>query len=142
MGSVHEGIRSALDELMDSKGGPLGPDPRPMVYPAADRVGEKVLYPSGATRDSEEGKLDYQGALSIEVLDSFVQYMDRHREMSPGSFRGMGNWKQGMPWARLMRSLTRHHFAVWRNDGQKLDDLHAVLFNTMALIYQQLTKED
>jgi hypothetical protein len=35
---------------------------------------------SGATRDSEEGKFDYEGFYSPLVIKRFSQYMNKHRQ--------------------------------------------------------------
>lgn len=119
-------------------------------------------FSTGATRDTEEGKLDYEGFLSPEVLERYAQYMHEHRLQKDGSLRESDNWQAGMPLAVYMKSLLRHTFELWRchrrwllvrslapevrlkpspnADGPKaeMDAACAILFNTMGYMLQRL----
>jgi hypothetical protein len=104
-------------------------------------------FPTGATRDSEEGKLDYEGFLSPHVLQRFAVYMNKNRTQPDGSTRSSDNWQQGIPKDAYMKSLTRHFMEVWMHhrDGQvggedMEDALCAMMFNVQGYLYE-LQKE-
>lgn len=101
-------------------------------------------FESGATRDSEEGKLDIEGFLSPLVLLRFSEYMHWHRKQADGKLRDADNWQKGIPEDAYMKSLTRHFFEVWRlwdeGTGGKVweDALCAALFNIQGLLFESL----
>lgn len=70
-------------------------------------------FESGATRDSDTEKLDYEGFLSPLVLYRFAQYMNAHRKQSNGELRLSDNWQKGIPKNEYMKSLWRHEMDVW-----------------------------
>lgn len=120
------------------------------------------VFETGATRDTEEGKLDYEGFLNPQVLERFAQFMHEHRLQRDGSVRDSDNWQNGMPLAVYMKSLLRHVFELWTHhrrrlavssllsgvrldlDGieatkkAELDAACAILFNTMGYMFQRL----
>ena len=110
---------------------------------------EVRVFETGATRDTEEGKLDYVGFLSPWALQRFAEYMDFHAQMADGSRRSSDNWKRGFPQDVLVKSLLRHVMAVWMDHeyGLGIDqdefesDLCGVIFNAQALLHQ-LVKPD
>jgi len=101
-------------------------------------------FDSGATRDTDDGKLDFEGFLSPEVLYCYSEYMHRHRTQADGSLRDSDNWQKGMPKAEYLKSLLRHAFAAWRKhrisskDESIQEDLCGVLFNAMGYLYQTI----
>ena len=111
-------------------------------------------FESGATRDTEEGKISYPGILSWQVLQRFGDYMSEHRLQKDGSLRGWANWKLGIPKEAYLQSLFRHLVDVWmmheqRDDlGDELDcyednkiledALCAILFNAQGYLYEHL----
>jgi len=45
-----------------------------------DRHGERMrTFASGATRDADDHKLDFEGFLSPFVLERYAQYMHKHQ---------------------------------------------------------------
>lgn len=111
-------------------------------------------FTTGATRNTDEGKLDYEGFLSPLVLERYAQYMDSHRKQADGVLRDSDNWQKGMPRAAYMKSLWRHFMDVWtlwRSPEPRLvgpawntmqDALCAVLFNVMGLLHELLIGRD
>lgn len=110
-------------------------------------------FPSGATRDAEEGKLDFEGSLSPEVLWEFVAYMQRHSVMADGSWRPADNWKKGWDRSVSLKSLLRHVWDLWLlhrgnvvvrpEDGHEVsidDALGGAMFGVMSY-WLQLLKE-
>ena len=104
------------------------------------------IFPTGASRDTDDGKLDFEGFLSPLVLERFAQYMHKNRQMTDGSLRASDNWQKGMPVEQYMKSLLRHVMAVWlkyRRDGViDEEDLCGVLFNTQGLLFESLAVGD
>lgn len=71
------------------------------------------VFDTGATRDTAEGKLDYEGFLSPSVLRRYAQYMNDNRVQSDGSVRDSDNWQKGIPLESYMKSLWRHIMDAW-----------------------------
>jgi len=44
-------------------------------------------FKTGANRNSEEGKLDYEGFLHPLVIEEFAKYMHKHRHLEDGTLR-------------------------------------------------------
>lgn len=104
----------------------------------------KRTFDSGATRDGDTGKLDYEGFLSPLVLERYAQYLNKHRTMADGTERSSDNWQNGIPLAVYIKSTLRHVIAVWtmhRGWPHKEDmeeALCAVLFNAMGYLHETL----
>lgn len=130
-------------------------DNEPDIYPAwllalarSDWETEKEFlqkemreFQSGATRDSDDGKLDFEGFLCPLVLERFAQYMNVHRRQADGQIRASDNWQRGIPKDAYMKSMWRHFHDVWkahRGVGTiPMDEaLCAVLFNAMGLLHE------
>ncbi len=98
-------------------------------------------YETGATRDSNQDKLDYRGFLSPRVLREFAEYMHRHRTQADGSMRGSSNWKLGIPPDDYMESAFRHWMLFWEAyEEGTFDREHAcaLIFNMMGLLHEEL----
>ncbi len=108
-------------------------------------------FETGATRDTDIGKLDYEGFLSPMVLQRYAQYLHKHRIQSDGQLRDSDNWQKGIPVTEYMKSKARHFMSTWLiHRGVKLYDkgtlidleesLCAELFNTMGFLFELLKK--
>jgi hypothetical protein len=99
-------------------------------------------FSSGATRDTDDGKPDYEGFLSPLVIEAYGEYMNRHRVQTDGQLRAGDNWQKGIPREAYMKSGWRHFFAWWkahREDGNGIEDaLCALLFNVMGYLHEVL----
>jgi hypothetical protein len=101
-------------------------------------------FKTGATRDTEENKYDFEGFLSPEVLERYAQYMHKHRHQTDGKLRDSDNWQKGIPKDVYMKSAFRHFMDWWKEHrGLKSregieDALCGVLFNTMGYLYEHL----
>ena len=99
-------------------------------------------FPTGASRDTDEGKLDYEGFLSPRVLRRYAEYMQGHTMMADGSRRASDNWQKGIPREAYMKSLTRHFMELWEKhrtqDVYDQETLCAIMFNTMGLLHEEL----
>lgn len=98
-------------------------------------------FEGGATRDAEDGKLDYEGFLNPDVLREFALYMHKHRMQPDGTLRASDNWQLGMPREVYMKSAWRHFHAMWsehRKEEPGLEEACALLFNVMGFIHVTL----
>ena len=103
-------------------------------------------FETGATRDTDNDKLDYDGFLSPLVLKRYAQYLDKHRIQADGNLRESDNWQKGIPFTVYMKSGWRHFMDWWSLhrenvpvDSEKLEDaLCAVLFNAMGYLHEYL----
>jgi len=104
-------------------------------------------FPSGSTRDTEEGKLSYVKGLSPIVLKGYLQYLDKHRLQADGQKRSFDNWKLGIDQEAYLDGLGRHFWDVWLlchrypaedNHGpvELKNALYAIMFNSMGLLYE------
>lgn len=106
------------------------------------------VFETGATRNTEEGKLDYEGFLSPIVLERFAQYLHEHRIQADGKLRDSDNWTRGIPKAVYMKSLWRHFITLCKaHKGYKTDEdiqtaLCAVMFNSMGYLFEVLHEQD
>lgn len=109
-------------------------------------------FETGAVRDNDDGKLNFEGALSPQVLWAFTAYMASHSKMKDGTIRSAGNWKKGFPDDVLMECLMRHVFDLWMlyegetpvrpEDGHEVDwndALGGAMFNLQAIWHKKLT---
>lgn len=110
-------------------------------------------FSTGATRDTDEGKLDFEGFLSPLVLKAFAEYMHEKRKMPDGSLRASDNWQRGIPLDAYMKSMWRHFFAVWEHhrgipvwdiDGEEVaveTELLALFFNVQGMLHEVLKRK-
>jgi len=104
-------------------------------------------FNTGATRDTDEGKLDFEGFLSPIVIERFAEYMHKHRKQSDGKLRDSDNWQKGIPIKEYMKSLFRHFMDIWKEyRGYKSRDgieeaLCANMFNSMGYLYEILKEK-
>lgn len=107
------------------------------------------VFESGAYRDGDREKLDYEGFFSPLVLRRRAEYMHKHRVQSNGELRESDNWQKGIPIEEYMKSLFRHFMELWslhRGDGADgesyIDDLEnalcAVMFNAEGYLHELL----
>lgn len=98
-------------------------------------------FSSGATRDSDDNKYDYEGFLSPLSLEAYAEYMHKNRKQADGSLRDSDNWQKGIPIDAYMKSMWRHFFTVWKHYRQGKDyqeDLCALLFNVHGMLHERM----
>lgn len=120
------------------------------------KVGEPVIrtFSTGATRNLDVNKLDYDGFVSPLVMESFAKYMHSHRLQKDGTMRAADNWQKGIGFDVYMKSMWRHFFDVWKmhrghkayspEDGHELtmeEALNAVAFNVNGYMHELLKAE-
>lgn len=100
-------------------------------------------FDTGATRDSDTNKFDYEGFMSPFVLEQFGLYMHKNRVQADGNLRDSDNWQKGIPQDQYMKSILRHVMSAWKahRDGRfSIDDWMAIIFNAQGYVYEQLVK--
>ncbi len=99
-------------------------------------------FETGAKRDTDNGKLDYEGFYSPLVMERFAEYMHKHRQCADGSLRDSDNWQKGIPISVYFKSFIRHTMELWKAwRVQKQVDLEiacAILFNVQGMILETL----
>ncbi len=101
-------------------------------------------FDTGATRDQEDNKFDYEGFLSPLALTRFAAYMHKNRVQSDGSTRASDNWQKGIPLSSYMKSLWRHLMTVWCHhrkvpaaDCEGMEEaLCGVIFNAQGYLHE------
>lgn len=114
----------------------------------ANRSAEKVRrFDTGATRDTDENKLDYEGFLSPLVLQRFAEYMHKNRHLKDGSLRDSDNWQRGIPLDAYMKSGFRHFMDWWREhrhlesrEGVE-EALCGLIFNAQGYLHELLKEK-
>ena len=111
-------------------------------------MGKVRKFTTGATRDTDEGKYDYEGFLCPLVLRRFGEYMNKHRKQSDGSLRDSDNWQKGIPKEAYIKSCWRHFHDWWMEhrgyaSREGLEDaLCAILFNVMGYLHEILKAKE
>ncbi len=112
-------------------------------------------FETGATRNDDTDKYDYEGFLSPLVLERYAEYMHDNRKQADGKMRDSDNWQKGIPIEQYMKSKFRHFMSTWRLHRDKLatnstnslfilfkaeleESLCAELFNTMGMLHELL----
>lgn len=121
--------------------------PQPSTPPSTPTVRE---FASGATRDVDNYKLDYEGFISPLVTLRYAQYMDRHRIQPDGKLRDSDNWQRGIPLESYAKSLVRHvetlklhHRGHTNCATESLEDaLCAIIFNASGYLLETLLAQN
>jgi hypothetical protein len=116
------------------------------------REGERKIirtFSTGATRDTDKDKLDYEGFSSPLVLKRYAEYMHKHRLQKDGTLRDSDNWQKGIPTKEYMKSIDRHIVDLWlchrgfpeeaREDIE--DALCAIMFNAQGYLFEILKEK-
>ena len=103
-------------------------------------------FETGATRNDDPDRLDYEGFLCPRVLETYARFMHDNRIQADGKLRDSDNWQKGMPKNVYMKSMFRHFMDVWScHRGIKagiVAALCALLFNVMGMLHEILKEQD
>ena len=117
------------------------------------------VFKTGATRNEDKTKPDYEGFLSPLVIERFGQYMNKHRHQADGTMRDSDNWQRGIPFDAYMKSGWRHFFDWWKfhrglkptnapgvvqdfTPGEELEEsICALLFNASGYLHEKLKEK-
>lgn len=112
-------------------------------------------FATGATRDGDNGKLDYEGFDSVLVDRRYAEYMHdcRLRNVPEGqSMRSSDNWQKGIDKKAYAKSLIRHvkEFALLFDGYEAFDEkgklltmeevLCAIRFNVNGYLFELLVE--
>lgn len=100
-------------------------------------------FSTGATRNLDHDKYDYEGFLSPLVLERYAEYMHKNLVQADGKLRDSDNWQKGIPLDAYIKSGWRHFFKWWRGhrtNNIEQEDLCALLFNVMGYLHETLKK--
>ena len=115
-----------------------------------DQKAEIRTFETGANRDTDTDKLDYEGFLSPIVLQRFAEYMHKNRKLKDGSYRDSDNWQKMFGESHknvCMKSLVRHTMDLWlihRGHPARSDEEEAccaIMFNAMAYLLKCLSPD-
>jgi hypothetical protein len=101
-------------------------------------------FGTGATRDTEEGKLDPEGFTHPMVMKQYYKYMNMNRLQSDGKLRDSDNWQKGIPKEAYMSSIKRHCDDLWLehrgfpSGSGIISALCGVIFNAMGYLHEHL----
>ena len=90
--------------------------------------GKRIDYPTGARRDTDEGKPRYD-LISHHMLTRVAHHLRKGAEKY-----GDRNWEKGIPTWRLIASGLRHVYQYIAGDRTE-DHLSAIIFNFGALVH-------
>lgn len=102
-------------------------------------------FDTGAIRDLDSDKLDFEGFISPLALERFAEYMHKNRIQADGGMRSSDNWQKGFPIDVYMKSMWRHFFAVWKHyraDQDNIEDLCALMFNVQGMLHEKLKEQN
>lgn len=116
-------------------------------------VADTRVFETGATRDVDDSKLDFEGFISPAVLRRYAEYMHecRTRNIPPGDkMRASDNWQKGIPKEAYVKSLIRHTIEAWQQwDGEvkggdrvSQTTLCAIMFNVQGLLFEMLREDE
>jgi len=106
-------------------------------------------FKSGATRNDNKDKIDFEGFLSPLVIEAYGKYMHRHRLQADGKLRDSDNWQKGIPKDAYMKSSFRHFMDVWLlhrgfSKNIKVDMIEALcalFFNIQGYLFEILKEK-
>lgn len=108
-------------------------------------------FETGATRNIDTTKPDFDGFLSPLAIQAFGEYMHKHRVQSDGTLRASDNWQKGIPIDAYRSSLLRHVIQAWTagrgfeatdydtgKPVELVDALCAIIFNAQGWLHELL----
>lgn len=105
-------------------------------------------FSTGATRNIDTNKPDYEGFFSPLVLERRAQFMHKNRLQADGKLRDSDNWQKGIPFQAYMKSAFRHFMSWWRSHRTNApavvvldtieEDICALMFNCEGYLHELL----
>lgn len=97
-----------------------------------------TTFKSGAIRDNQEGKPDFNETISWTAFNRYAKYMTGKKAKY-----GAGNFKKGIPTSSYVASMLRHVDKWMRNtyengqDELNEDHLSAIVFNVFGIMHNE-----
>ena len=107
-------------------------------------------FNTGATRDTDEGKLKIEGFIDPLVDQRYSQYMHVHRKQADGELRSPDNWQKGIDRDAYADSMIRHvldfrlHYDGYPDLAVEHDIecvLCAIMFNVRGYLFEILKEK-
>ena len=104
-------------------------------------------FETGATRDTDTNKYDYEGFYSPLVMERFAKYMHKHRVQADGNLRDSANWQKGIPKDAYVKSAFRHFIDWWTQHrgyaghDELEESICALLFNAQGYLFELLKEK-
>ena len=101
-------------------------------------------FPTGATRNNDPDRLDFEGFLCPLVIESYAKYLHKNRLQADGQLRDSDNWQKGISKKVYMKSKWRHFWMTWKlhrhpkTKAEIIESLCAEMFNTMGYLHELL----
>lgn len=107
--------RTAPETEEDVPGAARDEEQGVQLDPSFNRTPSGVVrvFETGANRDVDTNKYDYEAFLSPLVIRAFGEYMHKNRQLKDGTLRPGDNWQLGIPKDAYMKSAWRHFHDVW-----------------------------
>lgn len=118
-----------------------------MVNELENKENKMREFETGATRNTEIGKLDYEGFNCPLVDERYAQYLNKHRKQADGKMRASDNWQKGIPLNVYIKSLYRHFIDFRKaHRGYKVQEciedlICAIIFNAKGYLHELLKKK-
>jgi len=133
-------------EVFNKNGGCKGEVAEGIIPPHCFVMPNKRTFGSGATRQDDTEKLDYEGFNSPLVKKRFAQYMHKNRHLPDGSLRDSDNWQKGIPFPAYAKSLNRHfedfHLIHRGYPDEAREDIEealcGIIFNAQGYLFEIL----
>jgi hypothetical protein len=116
--------------------------------PKYKKIGTRELirrFESGATRNLDDEKLDFEAFLSPLVIKRYAEYMHTNRKQADGSMRDGDNWQKGIDFKSYIKSGWRHFFSWWyghRRNKINENDICALIFNASGYLHEKLKERN
>lgn len=101
-------------------------------------------FETGATRNTDAGKYDYEGFMHPLVIEAFAAYMHVNRFLADGTTRDSDNWQKGIPFDVYAKSEWRHHHEFWKiargipSDEGELAAIMGTVFNLFGFAHERM----
>lgn len=91
-------------------------------------------FETGATRNPDGDKLDFEGFFSPLTMEAYAKVMHFNRRLENGSMRDADNWQLGIPLTAYIKSGWRHFFDWWKGHrGYQTEQ--GIVFDTVSLMF-------
>lgn len=94
-------------------------------------------FETGALRNLDQDKLDFEAFYTPRVMQAFATYMHFNRHLPDGTMRNGDNWQKGIPSESYMKSGWRHFFEwwTWHREGAKAKISEGVIWALCGLLF-------
>ena len=108
-------------------------------------------FDTGANRNSDLEKMDFEGFLNPLVIERYGAYMHKHRKLADGTLRDSANWQKffGDDHKSVCMSSGWRHFLSWwkahrgyRTEEDIEESICALMFNAQAYLFKILSEKE